>query len=77
MYDCFSPPPLLPGVMHELSQLCGDIEDGGTKHAAVLVKSVEQVNSNHNYMLLRQYHDHKIVLKKFPLMQGYRNLSSN
>ena len=36
MYDCFSPSPLLPGVMHKLSQLCGDIEDGGTKYASVL-----------------------------------------
>ena len=60
MYDCFSPSLLLPGVMHKLSQLCGE-------RAAVLVKSLEQVNSNHNYTLLGQYHDHKIVLKKFPL----------
>ena len=36
MYGCFSPSPLLPGVMHKLSQLCGNIEDGGTKHASVL-----------------------------------------
>ena len=36
MYGYFSPLPLLPGVMHQLSQLCGDIEDGGTKHASVL-----------------------------------------
>ena len=57
--------------MHELPQLCGDIEDGSTKHAAVLHPWSQVSGTGETQIIIAEtLASYSKVFK----MQGYRNL---